>query len=317
VAVNDITKLKNNGTNQEEISNSDLKKKLLDTIETNQLLQALENTKKGDKSPIETMNELGFNFKDITGGLRENVELYKNLVEVETQKRSEIEQREHETKGHVIELKEKLLETSIMQQMEKYNQMLNEFIKKTEEAEKKKLEKKDDPMQNAVSDLTLKLLNDKIEDLTTQKQQNPMQEIFGALETYEELKSRFKPPETEIKTDANKVNLELVKLKLEDERERALEDKKIQIDREKQEIIKYALNTIGAELVDAAGAIAGALTQNTQNQPTQAPAQNQGVQGIPYQCEYCGQVFILHKVMDNAICPYCGKGEKGTEKTSE
>jgi hypothetical protein len=312
VAKNDITRYKNNLTGNEEVSTSEIKKKLYETIETNQLIQMLDATKKGEKSPVEAMNELGFNIKDITGGLKDNVELYKGLVETEIQKRNKVEEQAQEAKSQVFELREKLIESTIMQQMEKFNSAITDIMKKVEE---KKPEEKKDPVNDVANQLALKLLNEKIEDLTEKKNHNPIQDIFDALETYEQLKGRFKPQETEIPTDANKINIELIKLKLQDDRERAIEEKKLKLDQEKQETIKYALNTIGAELADAIGAFASAMSQPRENsfstggQIQAQPQAPQGIQGIPYQCEKCNEIFVLHRAYDNAICPYCGHGK--------
>ena len=131
VAINDITKLKQNLQQSDEVQTSEIKRKLLDTIETNQLIQMLNATNKTEKNPIDILNDVGFNIKDITGGLKDNAELYKTIAEAESQKRTEAEDRVQEARSQTIELKEKLIENTINMQFEKYNQVLTEIVKKS------------------------------------------------------------------------------------------------------------------------------------------------------------------------------------------
>lgn len=303
VAINDITKFKQNMQQGDEVQASDIKKRLLETIETNQLISMLNATNKGDKTPIDVLNEVGFNIKDITGGLKENAELYKNIAESESQKRNVAEDRASAAREQSLELKEKLLEATISQQFEKYNQVLAEIVKEVRE---KKNEKKDDPINDTANQIVLKLLNEKVDDLTTKKTYNPIQDILSAFDTYETFRNKFKPPDTEIPASADKLNLEIIKLKLEDERLRQIEEKRYTLDRDKQDTLKHAVNTLGTEFVDVLGSLASALSQNKQT----AIGQQTGVQGVTYQCEKCHEIFILPRAVNAAICPFCGGHEE-------
>jgi len=306
VAINDITKLKQNLQQSDEVQTSEIKRKLLDTIETNQLIQMLNATNKTEKNPIDILNDVGFNIKDITGGLKDNAELYKTIAEAESQKRTEAEDRVQEARSQTIELKEKLIENTINMQFEKYNQVLTEIVKKIED--KKENEKKD-PINDTANQIVLRLLNEKVDDITTKKTYNPVQEILMAFETYETFRNKFKPTETEIPSGADRLNLEIIKLKLEDERIKAMEEKKYTLDKEKQETFKYALNTLGTELVDVLGSLASAMSITK----TQTIEQKTGIQGVTYKCERCNEIFILPRAVNSAICPYCGGVEEVTD----
>lgn len=309
VAINDITKFKSNNQSGEEISTIDLKKKLIETVETNQLLQMLETTNKKDKSPVEVLNEVGFNIKDVTSGMKENIEAYKGLAEIESKKRSEIEERAEKAREQTFELREQLIETRLTQLVENNNRFIADLVKEIKE---NKGDSKKDPVSDVGSQIVLNLLNDKVEDLKALKNSNPLESIFASVDIYEKLKSLFKQEKTEIPDDPRRLDLEILKLKMEDERERIKEEKRIELDRDKHETVKYAINTIGAEIADAIGAFATVLSQNKQtgiNQQPQTQTQNgqeQGIQGIPYQCESCGEMFFLQRIVENARCPYCG-----------
>lgn len=316
VATNDITRFKANAQNSDEVQLPEIKKKLMDTIETNQLIQLIKATNKDEKSSVEILNEAGFSIKDVTEGLKQNAEMFKERAEFESQKRSEVEGREKETREQVYELKEKLLEQTITQQMEKYHTTLLEVIKKLDD---KKDEKKNEPINDIANQILLKLLNDKVEDITVQKSQHPLQSILDSLETLDVLKNKFSPTQTEFPMGKDRADLEIVKLKLEDERERWKEEKRLKLDTEKHETIKYAINTIGTELADSIGSFATILGQNKQgNNSAPIGAQsgapiNKEPQGITYQCSKCQGIFVLSDVVESATCPYCSHSDKVTE----
>lgn len=309
VAINDITKFKENfKDNKDNMTTTDLKKKLIDTIETNQLLQMMDSTqKKTDKSPVESLNELGFSLKDVTSGLKDNVEVYKDLAMLETQKRNAMESSQKELQEKTYELKEKLFEATISSQLEKYHNSISELMKGIKE---KKDGDKKDPMNDFGNQVAMKLLTEKIDEIKEQKNTNPFEQLFSSIEIVEQLKSKFRPQQANLPDDPRKYDVELLKFKMEDERLRMAEEKKIELEREKHDTFKYALNTIGTELVDAIGAIAGMLGQMKQNKSTAEQEPQYGIQGLPFQCQKCGGVFILQHKIDNAICPYCGDDGK-------
>ena len=163
------------------------------------------------------------------------------------------------------------------------------------------------------TELLQTLLSDKINDLTAQRSVNPLEELFHNVSVYEELKNKFKPDRSDIPTTKSQYELEALKIKLQDEREREFEMKKFEVEQERNKTLKYAINTVGTELVDVLGAFASALNQrNQQNQ--MPPQQNQmppaGVQGTVYHCDQCNQDFILTKGVSNPTCPYCGHKEQ-------
>lgn len=316
VATNDITRLKANAQNGDDVQLPEIKKKLMDTIETNQLIQLMKATNKDEKTSVEILNEAGFSIKDVTDGLKQNAEMFKERAEFESQKRVEVENIAKESREQVYDLKEKLLEQTITQQMDKYHSTLLEVVKKLDE---KKEEKKADPVSDIANQILMKLLNEKVDDIAAQKSQHPLQSILDSLETIDALKTRFSPPQTEFPMSKDRADLEIVKLKLEDERERWKEDKRLKLDTEKHETIKYAINTIGTEIADSLGAFAAVLGQNRQGNtsanvgaPSDVPV-NKEMQGVTYQCSQCQGVFILSGVVQSATCPYCSHSDKVTE----
>lgn len=298
---------KENSGNNNDLSLPDIKTKLKEMIETKgylDLYTGMSGEKKSDNQ-ISVLKEMGLNLTDIIGGMKENVGIYKDLAEFEKKNRESSVEEVKELRKQNEDTKNKLLELTLTQAMDKYNDTMKEVVKKLEDkSDKENKTEKNDPMKNVSEKFLLSLLEDKFEDIKSQKNSNPFDQLFNSIQVVDTLKEKFgkKDELTSYK------DIEIYKLQLEDERERAIHKEKSHAEERKFKVIEHAINTLGTELADSLGAFANAMASNNQNS-VNTQTQQQGTQGglnlIPYYCDKCGETFYLQKKVDEAPCPLC------------
>jgi len=308
-----VSKAKSNVFDEEKVSMDDLKRAIKEKVEMDTILKAAGSEQ--NSNPISLLKDAGLDLHSITSGLKEVSEVYKGLAEYERNARVKSEEEVKEARQEVQKTQAELLRTELTGYLKEQQAQIRELVEKLGE---KSSEKSADPFTQTLQEIGAQMLRNQLQNAlggNTNSKKSVEEELLDRISFSEKIKERLgisNNRENLIKEQAmsGQIKAEILKMLLEDEREREKAREQIRLEKERLDTIKSAANSFGGELSDLLGAFVEAFrstgSSNNISSNTQSGSQYGNSQGVSYQCGNCNNIFTLSRYTDKPICPYCG-----------
>lgn len=244
----------------ESVTMDDVKKAIKDRVEIKALLEAAsENPLK----PLTYLKEAGLDLSSITQGLKSVTEVYRDLAIQEREAKQQAEQDAREARSAVEQTQTQVLQLLITNFLQQQQQQISELMQKLERVFERQQTREPDPLTKNLQEGLAAILTTQLQSaLAPESRRSRLEELVDDLKVVSALMDLLKvrrEPEVPIKTDNERLALEVMKLQLEDERER----EKIRREQELEERKLHAIEKGASILKENLGDILRALAETS------------------------------------------------------
>lgn len=267
---------------EEPVTIEDLKRVLLHKIELETLAKAAK-TEEGRSSlePLGLLREAGFDLKSVTGGMKDAADVFKSIATEERQARGQVEQRVEELRGANAQLQMELIRTVVNGVLDKQAQLHSEL---KEALNKKPAE--GDALAKMLQGVMAQVLERSVGQMLGGDRRSPQEELMEMLAFGDKLREylgvRGKDDNGAARATAlAALKTDVLKLVLEDEREREDLRSKRELERERMDMIKSMGQALKDILPDVVRAFAeAAAARRTEAEPPEGPAAQADVKTV-------------------------------------